>query len=151
MEDSSGNVYHLMISPNSSFDFVLYVDDYDYVTDDTTSGNSTGDIATEYTTSWFYDDRYVQDKTFVNTVYVVKGVEAETQIRVNAYHDFNSQTVAATHTLTLTPVSTRLSVLRTLIELLWLFLVCHLLGYLLVKHPNQKRQYQKDLSQILRP
>ena len=105
-EDSSGNVYHLMISPNSSFDFVLYVDDYEYVTDDTTSGNSTGDIATEYTTSWFYDDRYVQDKTFVNTVYVVKGVEEETQIRVNAYHDFNSQAVAATHTLTLTPTST---------------------------------------------
>ena len=104
-EDSSGKVYHLMLSPDSSFDFVLYVDDYDYVTDDTTSGNSTGDIATEYTTSWFYDDRYVQDKTFVNTVYVVKGVESETQIKVNAYHDFNSQTVAATHTITLTPIS----------------------------------------------
>jgi len=84
----------------------MYVDDYSNVADDIPGGDSDGDIATEYVTSWFYDDRYVQNKTFVNALYVVKGVESETQIRVNVYHDFNSQDIAASHTLTLTPVST---------------------------------------------
>ncbi len=105
-EDSTGEIYHLMMSPDLSFNFVLSVDDYDFDNDDTTEGNQTGDFSTMYTTSWFYDDRYVQDKTFVNTVYVVKEVTETTQILVNAYHDFNSETVSATHTLTLTPTST---------------------------------------------
>ena len=105
-ENADGEVYHLMINPDTDFNYVFYVDDYEYDNDDTDSGSQTGDFSTEYITSWFYDDRYVQDKTFVNTVYVVKGVSEETQIRVNAYHDFNSQFVAATHTIRLIPVST---------------------------------------------
>lgn len=105
-ENADGEVYHLMINPDTDFNYVFYVDDYEYDNDDTDSGSQTGDFSTEYITSWFYDDRYVQDKTFVNTVYVVKGVSEETQIRVNAYHDFNSQLVAATHTVRLIPVST---------------------------------------------
>ena len=105
-QDSTDTAWHLMIYPDENFRYVMYVDDYSNVADDIPGGDSDGDIATEYVTSWFYDDRYVQNKTFVNALYVVKGVESETQIRVNVYHDFNSQDIAASHTLTLTPVST---------------------------------------------
>lgn len=105
-QDSSDDVWHLMIHPNSSFKFVMYVDEYSYTADDVPSGELDGDIATSYTTSWFYDDRYVQDKTFVKSLYVVKSVSSETQIRVNVYHDFNSNNIATSHTVTLIPVAT---------------------------------------------
>lgn len=105
-QDSTEDVWHLMIHPNPNFKFVMYVDEYDNTADDIVAGDNDGDIATSYTTSWFYDDRYVQDKTFVKSLYVVKSVEAETQIRVNVYHDFNSTDVATQHTVTLLPVQT---------------------------------------------
>ena len=105
-QDSTDTAWHLMINPDDGFPYVMYVDDYSETDDDIAGGDDDGDIATEYVTSWFYDDRYVQNKTFVNALYVVKGVESETQIRVNVYHDFNSQDIAASHTLTLVPVST---------------------------------------------
>lgn len=105
-QDSTEDVWHLMIHPDPNFKFVMYVDEYDNTADDISSGANDGDIFTSYTTSWFYDDRYVQDKTFVKSLYVVKSVEEETQIRVNVYHDFNSSTVATQHTVTLIPVAT---------------------------------------------
>jgi hypothetical protein len=105
-QDSTDDIWHLMIHPDPNFRYVMYVDEYDNTADDIASGANDGDIATSYTTSWFYDDRYVQDKTFVKSLYVVKSVEQETQIRVNVYHDFNTEEIAATHTVTLIPVST---------------------------------------------
>jgi hypothetical protein len=104
-QDSTDNAWHLMINPDDAFPYVMYVDDYANTADDIPGGDDEGDIATSYITSWFYDDRYVQNKTFVNALYVVKGVTEETQIRVNVYHDFNSNTVAASHTINLTPVT----------------------------------------------
>lgn len=105
-QDATEDVWHLMIHPDPNFKFVMYVDEYDNTADDIPAGANDGDIATSYVTSWFYDDRYVQDKTFVKSLYVVKSVEEETQIRVNVYHDFNSQDLATTHTVTLIPVTT---------------------------------------------
>jgi len=84
----------------------MYVDEYSNVNDDVEGGDDDGDFETLYRTSWFYDDRYVQDKTFVKSLYVVKEVESETEIRVDVYHDFNSLDTATTHTLTLNPEST---------------------------------------------
>lgn len=105
-KDSTEEAWHLIVMPDADFPFVMYVDEYANVFDDLASGDNDGDIATYYTTSWFYDDRYVQDKTFVKSLYVVKGVEDETQIRVDVYHDFNTFDIATTHTVTLIPTST---------------------------------------------
>lgn len=105
-KDSTDAAWHLAIMPDEDFPFVMYVDEYDNVQDDIASGDSEGDIATYYRTSWFYDDRYVQDKTFVKSLYVVKGVESETQVKVDVYHDFNSNDVVTSSTLALIPTST---------------------------------------------
>jgi hypothetical protein len=105
-KDSTEEAWHLIVMPDADFPFVMYVDEYANVFDDLASGDDDGDIATYYTTSWFYDDRYVQDKTFVKSLYVVKGVDSETQIRVDVYHDFNTVDIATTHTVTLIPTST---------------------------------------------
>ena len=105
-KDSTDSAWHLMIMPDEDFPYVMYVDEYSNVQDDIASGNDDGDIATYYRTSWFYDDRYVQDKTFVKSLYVVKGVDEETQIRINVYHDFNSEDQVTSSTLALIPQST---------------------------------------------
>ena len=104
--DSNDNPWHLMISADSAFPFVMYVDDFSEENDDIAAGNDFGDMSTLYKTSWFYDDRYVQNKTFVKSLYVVKAVDQQTEIRVNVYHDFNSEDIAASDTLVLTPVAT---------------------------------------------
>lgn len=105
-KDSTDTAWHLAIMPDTDFPFVMYVDEYDNVNDDLASGDNDGDIATYYRTSWFYDDRYVQDKTFVKSLYVVKEVESETQIRVDVYHDFNTLDTVTSSTLALIPTST---------------------------------------------
>lgn len=105
-QDSTDTAWHLMIMPDADFPYVLYVDEYANVQDDIASGDDEGDISTIYRTSWFYDDRYVQSKTFVKSLYVVKGVEDETQVRVDVYHDFNTEEVVTSSTLTLIPTST---------------------------------------------
>lgn len=105
-KDSTEEAWHLMVMPDPAFPFVMYVDEYDNESDDIASGDDEGDIGTYYTTSWFYDDRYVQDKTFVKSLYVVKEVEQETQVRVDVYHDFNNLDVITSSTLALIPVST---------------------------------------------
>ena len=61
-------------------------------------------VTTNYTTSWFYDDRYVQNKTFERSLYVVRPVDENTQIVVNVYHDFNSELITTSHTIDLMPV-----------------------------------------------
>lgn len=105
-KDSTDSAWHLMIMPDEDFPYVMYVDEYSNVQDDIASGDDDGDIATFYRTSWFYDDRYVQDKTFVKSLYVVKGVDEETQIRINVYHDFNSDDQVTSSTLALIPQAT---------------------------------------------
>lgn len=111
--DSNGETYHFMVNPDSNFKYVFKVDEY-------TAGNqpvqgqdavlqgatpSTGDFEAVYVTSWYYNDRYVQDKTFVKTLYVVRSVLQTTQIKVEVFHDFNQKDVATTHTIELAPVS----------------------------------------------
>lgn len=105
-KDSTDTAWHLMIMPDEDFPYIMYVDEYDYAQDDIESGDDEGDIPTYYRTSWFYDDRYVQDKTFVKSLYVVKGVDVETQVRVDVYHDFNTQDTVTSSTLALIPTST---------------------------------------------
>ena len=109
--DDDGEIWHLMIHPDSNFKYVMYVDEFDYLdnvaqnqTDDIVEGDDLGDYTTNYTTSWFYDDRYVQDKTFVRSLYVVRPVDEDTQIVVNVYHDFNNEDTVTSHTIDLMPV-----------------------------------------------
>ena len=111
--DDDGEIWHLMIHPNDNFKYVMYIDEFEYSdnvaqnqTDDILEGNELGDYTTNYTTSWFYDDRYVQDKTFVRSLYVVRPVDENTQIVVNVYHDFNNEDVITSHTIDLMPVVT---------------------------------------------
>jgi len=109
--DSTGDIWHLMINPNSSFKYVMYVDEFESadgipqnVSDDIPEGDEIGDFTTSFTTPWFYDDRYVQDKTFVRSLYVVRSVDEETQIVANVYHDFNTESIVTSHTIDLDPV-----------------------------------------------
>ena len=108
--DSDEEVYHLMINPDDSFPYIFMVDEYEAgnipveAKDDVLQGatpSNTGSFTTNYTTSWFYNDRYVQNKTFVKPLFVVRNVETDTQIIVNVYHDFNSVRVANPTTLIL--------------------------------------------------
>lgn len=111
-EDATDTAYHLMVNPDSNFPYVFSVDEYsadntpvqdkDAVLEGATP--STGDFTTQYTTAWFYDDRYVQDKTFVRSLYVVRGVTERTQILVNVYHDFNNDTLITNHVIDLVPI-----------------------------------------------
>jgi hypothetical protein len=110
-QDGNDDVWHLMVMPDENFAHIMYVDEFDYsaniptnVTDDILEGDDLGDFETYYKTSWFYDDRYVQDKTFVNSLYVVKAVTDPTQIKVNVYHNFNTKNLITNHTIFLDPI-----------------------------------------------
>jgi hypothetical protein len=109
--DSNGEIWHLMIHPNSSFKYVMYVDEFEYsddipqnAMDDVPGGDALGNYNTIFVTPWFYDDRYVQDKTFVRSLYVVRPVDLETEIDVSVYHDFNTENAVTSHTISLDPV-----------------------------------------------
>lgn len=106
--DASDTVYHLAIRKNSNF--VVYVDDYDNNEDDvwnvSTAAINLTEFASTYRTSWFDDDRYVQQKTFVAPEFVMKEVEAATQIKINIYYNFDSTTVARSQTIALNPITT---------------------------------------------
>lgn len=111
--DANGEIWHLMIHPNSSFKYVMYIDEYEYsddipqnTKDDVPEGDESGDYETIFTTPWFYDDRYVQDKTFVRSLYVVRPVDEDTEITVSVYHDFNTENPTTAHTITLDPIAT---------------------------------------------
>ena len=102
-----------MIHPDSNFKYVMYVDEFEYsddipqnVSDDIPDGDELGDFETVFSTPWFYDDRYVQDKTFVRPLYVVRPVDENTQINVSVYHDFNTESPITTHIVNLEPVTT---------------------------------------------
>ena len=113
--DSDEEVYHLMINPDSTFAHVFLIDEFtagnvpvsakDAVLEGATP-NTTGSFVTNYTTSWFYNDRYVQDKTFVKPLFVVRNVSEDTQILINVYHDFNSTDIAVPTTIILDAVAT---------------------------------------------
>ena len=104
--DSNDNVFHLMTHYDVAF--VSYVDDYDYVVDEEyiSSALTNVDFETKYTTSWFDDNRYIQEKTFVGPDFVMKDVDANTQIRVNVYYNFDSSVAQKGQTITLQPVQT---------------------------------------------
>jgi len=111
--DANGEIWHLMIHPNSSFKYIMYVDEFEYsddipqnVMDDIPAGDSLGNFQTVFVTPWFYDDRFVQDKTFVRSLYVVRPVDETTEITVDVYHDFNTETRTTSHTINLEPVVT---------------------------------------------
>jgi len=107
--DSSDQNWHLLIHPTQKF--VMFVDVYQdglpaFIEDNVfVDGGITDQLfLTSYTTSWFYDNRYVQDKTFVSPNYVMKEVEVDTTVTVGIYYDFNSSAVGRTQTITLAPV-----------------------------------------------
>jgi hypothetical protein len=112
--DANGDIWHLMIHPDENFKYVMYVDEFEYsdaipqnVQDDIPDGDELGIFETVFVTPWFYDDRFVQDKTFVRPLYVVRPVDEQTQITVNTYHDFNTeQPIGSASLLNLVPVAT---------------------------------------------
>lgn len=102
--DNLDNPYYLMICPDDDFAFVYSVDDYDNVNDDilvSGSVSSTGKFKSQYTTSWFDDNRYVQLKTFVRPYFVLKETELNTSIKLNIYKNFNETNVARQRTMTI--------------------------------------------------
>lgn len=110
--DSTDTTFHLMgytyYGTAKSF-YMLSIDDYSYTQDKVINPSNellqSQDFNTEYTTSWFYDDRYVQEKTFVGPDIVMKEVESQTEIRMNVYHDFDSTTQQRTQTIALNAIS----------------------------------------------
>ena len=50
---------------------------------------------------WYDNVRYVQNKTFVRPLYVVRNVETDTQLIINTFHDFNSTNIVSPSTLVL--------------------------------------------------
>jgi len=104
--DSSDAAWYIMMRPDVKF--ASYVDDFDNLEDDEYVGASIVEnlFQTTYTTSWFYDDRYVQDKTFVGPDYVMKEVELDTVVGVQIYYDFDSTTAVRSQTISLSPVIT---------------------------------------------
>jgi len=108
--DNVEEVYHLMINPDDAFPYIFMVDEYEAgnipveAEDDVLQGatpSSSGSFVTNYTTSWFYNERYVQNKTFVRPLYVVRNVETDTQLIINTFHDFNSTNIVSPSTLVL--------------------------------------------------
>ena len=90
--------------------FVYSIDDYNYSHDeeyDSTESPTIFEVEfpSYYRTSWFYEDRYVQQKSFVRPNYVVKEVDANTEIRVSVYYDFNDETIGRTSLIGVYPVS----------------------------------------------
>tara|TARA_R110000868_G_scaffold15090_2_gene69262 strand:+ start:13632 stop:15356 length:1725 start_codon:yes stop_codon:yes gene_type:complete len=112
--DSSDENWGLMLTPNTSnispavteAQFVVYVDDYENaVEDDVWNGIAAVEtlFPTTYTTSWFDESRYVQDKTFVGPNYVLKEVEANTTVTVQVFYNYNSTDVRRTQQIQLVP------------------------------------------------
>lgn len=99
--DSSDNAWYVMMRPDVKF--ASYVDDFGNLEDDEYVGASIVEelFQTTYTTSWFYDDRYVQDKTFVGPNYVMKEVELDTTVGVQIYYDFDSSIAVRSQTIQL--------------------------------------------------
>ena len=112
--DSSDENWALMLTPNTSnispavteAQFVVYVDDYENaIEDDVWNGTAAVEtlFPTTYTTSWFDESRYVQDKTFVGPNYVLKEVEATTTVTVEVFYNYNSTDVRRTQQIQLVP------------------------------------------------
>lgn len=92
--DAQDEAFYLMICPDDDFAFVYSVDDYTNVNDDVLVNGSispAGKFRSNYTTSWFDDNRYVQLKSFVRPYFVLKETEQTTNIKLNIYKNFNEQ------------------------------------------------------------
>jgi hypothetical protein len=105
--DDTDKAYYLMINPDDDYPYVYYVDDYDNTTDDVIIGATpslTGKFATNYRTSWFDDNRYVQLKTFLRPYFVMKEVSSTTFIKMNVYKNYNETLKSGgTKTINLAP------------------------------------------------
>ena len=104
--DSSDSAWHIMMRPDVKF--AAYADDFDNLEDEQYDGAAITEnlFQTTYATSWFYDDRYVQDKTFVGPNYVMKEVELDTTVGVQIYYDFDSSTAVRSQTIQLSATTT---------------------------------------------
>jgi len=100
---SNDAAYHLMCRPDDAF--VMFVDDFAYTQDEEYISSTIVDksFANKYVTSWFYDDRYVQDKTFVGPNFVMKEVDLDTNVQVEVYYNFNNKLKTRTQTIALRP------------------------------------------------
>ena len=113
--DGNDASWHLMINPDSSYPRIYAIDQYNtdtlpqQATDDFLVGatpSDSGDITTQYTTSWFDDDRYVQLKTFIRPYFVLKEPTDPTQLFYNVYYDFDElRAVRGTRQLELLPLT----------------------------------------------
>jgi hypothetical protein len=101
--DGQDNSFHLM--SRADVPFVCYVDDFDNTTDEEFIDPNIvdADFATNYTTPFFDDNRYVQTKTFTGPSFVMKDVSAQTQIKVNVYADYNSSVITRAQTIDILP------------------------------------------------
>jgi len=83
--------HYLMVSPFEDYPHVMDVDNYDNVNDDVPVDTPvlTGFFASNYTTAWFDDNRYIQLKTFIRPYFVLKEVSATTILTMNKYRDYN--------------------------------------------------------------
>ena len=106
--DTNGDPYYLMINPDFNFPYIYSCDDYDNVKDSELEGATPNEanFLTQYTTRWFDDDRYVQIKTFLSPNFIMKAVNAPTNIRLDIYKDFDSTNQARSQTLALTAETT---------------------------------------------
>lgn len=102
--DSQDEAYYLMVSPLEDFAYVMSVDDYTNTLDDSPA-TFTGKFETNYTTGWFYDNRYVQLKSFIRPYFVLKEVATPTQIRLAVYKNFDETNQSGgSKTISLTPI-----------------------------------------------
>lgn len=108
--DAQDEAFYLMICPDDDFAFVYSVDDYTNVNDDVLVDGSvspTGKFRSNYTTSWFDDNRFVQLKSFVRPYFVLKETEQTTNIKLNIYKNFNeAQPAGGSRTIVITGAGT---------------------------------------------
>jgi hypothetical protein len=107
--DANDTAWYLMINPDDDFPYVYFVDDYDYTSDDVLTGATpslSGEFKSYYRTAWFDDSRYVQLKSFLRPYFVMKEVDAPTDILLRVYKDYNETIVRSTKTIKLEPTIT---------------------------------------------
>jgi hypothetical protein len=102
--DADDVPYYLMIVPYDEYAYVLFVDDYNYTTDDAPA-TFTGKYGSYYVTPFFDDDRYVQLKSFIRPYFVLKEVASPTQLRLSTYKNYDETNQSGgTRSISLTPL-----------------------------------------------
>lgn len=102
--DADDVPYYLMVVPYDEYAYVLFVDDYNYTTDDAPA-TFTGKYGSYYVTPFFDDDRYVQLKSFIRPYFVLKEVASPTQLRLSTYKNYDETNQSGgTRSISLTPL-----------------------------------------------